>query len=277
MEEGILKGHNLYIIRCYGKDRTLIKLGYTDVMKTRWRDYITANPLIEVIGTYFRHDAKEFERWFHMNHTSIYMNEWYDESMLQIMLDTIKYEQEGNYTGTHTFYHKNGNVHHNVTRDFMYKTYGLPLSALKKVVLGKLLSVKGWSIIKDIDIHDSKRHKNTFYHYNGTIEKDKTVEFMGIKYGLPHKGFHNITSGNVRTNYGWSLDPNIINEHSYYYTTYNFTNDIIIENNVTIQYMVEKYPELLAGRYYLLDVCKLKRTEFKSWRLLTNKQIKHGK
>ena len=42
----------IYLIRIYGKDKTLVKLGYTSDIKARLAQYLYANPLYEVIQTY---------------------------------------------------------------------------------------------------------------------------------------------------------------------------------------------------------------------------------
>ncbi len=42
---------NLYILRVYGKNQTLIKFGYSSNITTRLNSYFSANPLTELIFT----------------------------------------------------------------------------------------------------------------------------------------------------------------------------------------------------------------------------------
>lgn len=68
---------NLYIIRIYGKDKTLIKFGYSSNIKQRLNNYYYHNPLMELLGTYYRANAQDLELIFHKNTKSEVMNEWY--------------------------------------------------------------------------------------------------------------------------------------------------------------------------------------------------------
>lgn len=266
MIKGILNNHNLYIIRCYGRDGSMIKLGYTSNMKVRWKSYRLSNPLTEVIDTFYRPDAKQFERWFHMSHDSINMNEWYDESMLNVILEAIDSEVAECYTGKHTFYHEDGSNHINVTRDFMSKKYNLKLCQLGSLVKNKALTVKGWAMSKEVHEVIRERDIHTYYHYNGLVEKNVSKHYMASKYKLNVSGFNHLTkSKKVRVNNGWSFDSNIINDHSSTYSNYTFVKGDIIEKEVTVKYMTDKYQELNSSIQYLNNLCKNKRKQFKGW------------
>lgn len=81
---------NLYIIRAFGKNKeTLIKLGYTDNIENRLNNYLSHNPFIEIISTFYREDAQEFEKLFHNYNSSCFKNEWYEDTMLIYILEAI--------------------------------------------------------------------------------------------------------------------------------------------------------------------------------------------
>ena len=82
--------HNLYIIRVYGETGTLIKLGYSSNILKRLETYLSHNPLTQLIGTYYREDAKEFERKLHKVIKVKMLHEWYDESELTNIEGYIK-------------------------------------------------------------------------------------------------------------------------------------------------------------------------------------------
>ena len=85
--------HNLYVLRVKGDNsETLIKLGYSNNIVARLSQYFNHNPLFELIGTYYREDAKLFERWFHSNNQSEVMNEWYNEQLLSFIITSMDSE-----------------------------------------------------------------------------------------------------------------------------------------------------------------------------------------
>lgn len=82
---------NLYIIRVFGKNgSSVIKFGYSAKVQIRLKQYSDYNPLVEIIGTYYREDAKKFELTFHKNNKSFIRNEWYLEEQLENILYQIK-------------------------------------------------------------------------------------------------------------------------------------------------------------------------------------------
>lgn len=81
--------HNLYIIRAYGKNTTLIKFGYSSNILGRLAQYYSANPLCELVATYYREDAESFELGVHKLIKSDIGREWYDENKLDTILDYI--------------------------------------------------------------------------------------------------------------------------------------------------------------------------------------------
>lgn len=82
---------NLYIIKSYGKDnKSLIKFGYSSDIEARINFYISHNPLIEILYTFYREDGELFERWFHTNHISENKREWYSLEYLPNIIKSIK-------------------------------------------------------------------------------------------------------------------------------------------------------------------------------------------
>lgn len=80
----------IYLLRTYGKDKTLVKLGYSSNVYSRLSQYISDNPLIEVIQFYIGENAYEFEQDFHSKHPAVSGNEWYEESLLDTMVKEIE-------------------------------------------------------------------------------------------------------------------------------------------------------------------------------------------
>ena len=74
--------HNLYILKVTNGKESLIKLGYSSNIIERLKSYYQSNPLVELIGTYYRDDALEFELRLHKSIKSVVMREWYDENLL---------------------------------------------------------------------------------------------------------------------------------------------------------------------------------------------------
>lgn len=88
------KKHNLYIIRVFNKEGSLVKLGYSSNIKVRLTSYYYANPLVELIGTYYREDAREFESLLHRAIKAEVLNEWYTEDKLPLLLDLVQSKVE---------------------------------------------------------------------------------------------------------------------------------------------------------------------------------------
>lgn len=80
----------IYLIRIYGKDKSLVKLGYTSDIKSRLRQYLSANPLHEVIRIYTVENAFQFEQDFHSKYPASFGNEWYEEELLPTMIKEIE-------------------------------------------------------------------------------------------------------------------------------------------------------------------------------------------
>lgn len=82
---------NLYIIRMFGRDgNSILKMGYSGCMPNRIKSYKAHNPLIEIVGTFYREDAIEFERVFHNCNPAILRREFYNESELDNIICSIK-------------------------------------------------------------------------------------------------------------------------------------------------------------------------------------------
>ena len=81
---------NLYVVRAANtKGEVLVKMGYSANIEKRLTQYAYHNPLIEVIGTYYKPDAAEFEKNLHKALKSTAFEEWYSEDKLPIILEAI--------------------------------------------------------------------------------------------------------------------------------------------------------------------------------------------
>ena len=74
----------------FGKDKSILKFGYSAVLASRIANYVAHNPLIEVVGTYYREDAKEFENLFHKKQKAIIRREYYAEEYLEEIIHCIE-------------------------------------------------------------------------------------------------------------------------------------------------------------------------------------------
>lgn len=70
---------NMYILRMYdyGLKEFIYKIGRAKNVKKRIKQYITQNPTIEEVRTFWTFPPIEFESKFHKNNKSIYGREWY--------------------------------------------------------------------------------------------------------------------------------------------------------------------------------------------------------
>lgn len=81
---------NLYVVKVVNnKGESLVKLGYSSNMDKRLTQYRYHNPLIEVIGTYYKEDAYDFEQAFHRVVPATVLNEWYAEYQLPVIMEAI--------------------------------------------------------------------------------------------------------------------------------------------------------------------------------------------
>ena len=92
LKDNINENHNLYIVRVYNKETSLIKFGYSSTILNRLVSYYNANPLTELVGTYYREDALDFELYVHKMIQSAKRREWYDEDKLEEILNYINNE-----------------------------------------------------------------------------------------------------------------------------------------------------------------------------------------
>ena len=92
--KNINENHNLYIIRTFGMQGSLIKIGYSSNITKRLLQYYHHNPLVELVGTYYKEDAKEFEKHLHSVLKAYRLREWYTEDKLEAIIKYIKGEEE---------------------------------------------------------------------------------------------------------------------------------------------------------------------------------------
>ena len=88
----------IYIFRSYIKDGTLLKFGYTADIWSRLATYKSANPGIEIVYIAQLADAYKLEQTFHKENPAIAGNEWYDETLLPIMIDYLNSVPHIDYT-----------------------------------------------------------------------------------------------------------------------------------------------------------------------------------
>lgn len=86
--------HNIYLLKSYGDNKEILKLGFSSSIRARLRHYLEYNPLIEIIGTWFIKDGLTWEQSFHKNNKSIIGREWYDISIKEDILKRLKQELE---------------------------------------------------------------------------------------------------------------------------------------------------------------------------------------
>ena len=85
---------NIYVLKSYGESENLIKVGYSDNIESRLKQYINHNPNAEIIDTFHIYNAKEFEINFHKNRKSTVRREWYEENKLDKILRIVEAETE---------------------------------------------------------------------------------------------------------------------------------------------------------------------------------------
>ena len=90
---------NIYMLRVYGKNESLIKVGYSSKIENRIEMYKAHNPLCEVVKTFYIEEGEIFEKKFHSLYPSELKNEWYKEELLDEILDFIENQSKMNNVG----------------------------------------------------------------------------------------------------------------------------------------------------------------------------------
>lgn len=87
-----MKLETIYILKTYGKNDCLYKIGYTSNIKRRLEDYKSVNPFIETIDVFYIENAKSFEQDFHTKykHLCRHRKEWYSEEILEYLYKEIE-------------------------------------------------------------------------------------------------------------------------------------------------------------------------------------------
>lgn len=80
----------IYILLHESKEIDYIKVGYTCDLKVRYLSYKAYNPTIKLLYSVQLTNAKEFEELLHKSIESIYKNEWYDVSQLELIKSKIE-------------------------------------------------------------------------------------------------------------------------------------------------------------------------------------------
>ena len=81
--------HNIYIIRSYGRNESIIKVGYSANIEKRLSAYKEHNPYVEIVSTFYIDDGLTFEKTLHQKFKSVYKYEWYNEDQLNDIIDYI--------------------------------------------------------------------------------------------------------------------------------------------------------------------------------------------
>ena len=85
-----MNNHNLYVIQ----SNDYIKLGYSSNILTRLNSYKTHNPSFKLLHTFYRKDAKLFEKWFHKEYKKYRKLEWYDLGFLNVIIKECNQHSE---------------------------------------------------------------------------------------------------------------------------------------------------------------------------------------
>lgn len=85
----INKDYNIYILKVYGKNSCIIKLGYSSKIQERLKAYRCHYPLFDIISIWKLENAEEWEINFHKANKSILMNEWYPENMIDKITEEL--------------------------------------------------------------------------------------------------------------------------------------------------------------------------------------------
>jgi hypothetical protein len=88
----------LYIFRTFGRNCSHLKFGYTSESWNRFDQYRNHNPHIEIVYIAQLDNAKELEQEFHSRHQATFGREWYEEKLLDTMLEFINKYQHINCT-----------------------------------------------------------------------------------------------------------------------------------------------------------------------------------
>ena len=82
--------HNIYILRSYTKDGSVIKVGYSSRIKRRINTYKDHNPSVEVVATYYRENGHLYELALHTTFEACWKREWYSEEQLTEIIKWIE-------------------------------------------------------------------------------------------------------------------------------------------------------------------------------------------
>ena len=86
-----MKEETIYILKTYGDNEHLYKIGFTANFTNRLKCYKETNPLIKTIATYNTENAYQFEQYFHSKYRTLrkYKKEWYGEEIVTILHQEI--------------------------------------------------------------------------------------------------------------------------------------------------------------------------------------------
>ena len=145
----------------------------------------------------------------------------------------------------YTFYHKNGYIEENITRYNMVKKYSLTSTGIDRVINKEGTTHKKWALSPNVfnRIHNSTDTKlYTFFHEDGTIEKNVTRKYMEINYNLSKAGLNKIINKHPNIYKGWSLSKDRAIKYKPINKKYSFISvDGIIEKNITQHEFSKKY------------------------------------
>jgi hypothetical protein len=179
------KQHNIYIIRSYySTGESIIKVGYSAHIRQRLRSY---PPTTEIVKTFYREDAKNFEKTLHRTVISKARNEWYDNSQLAVILKHIK-----NGFVEHVTEGKFAKIHNKQYVDYVKEikecdTIGQKMTMLESVPNEKWKSYITYGLEKDnllMNVKEARLFYESRNDYKGIIiaiyKKFKLGEFYSL-------------------------------------------------------------------------------------------------
>lgn len=201
----IPRHHNLYIIRSYKRNGdSTVKLGFSDVIHKRMKSYMSHNVNTELIRTFFREDAFEFEKWFHSTNKSSYPNEWYDSRILNWMLFLLEMDLKYEFP-IFTFYHGDGRIEENKSWEYMSKKYNLIKEPLKRMIRGDEKQLHGWAVISSQKGYGKNKAKFNWNHTSGLEYKGKTAKEVADLMGCSYNTIRKLQNDRSKRRAGWMI------------------------------------------------------------------------
>lgn len=169
----------IYIFRSYSKDSSLLKFGFTTDIWARFAGYKSSNPSIEVVYIAQLENAYEVEQTFHKKYPAVSGNEWYEEYLLETMMDYLK-------SISHTEYifgskpdkvrlYKKSNKFENIVIGLQNNTVDIDIAYTKYPFLEDAINLLGFEQIQQMNYNQTnikiKLLKQLYIPNNENIKK----------------------------------------------------------------------------------------------------------